>query len=366
MNRKRFFFKLIASYMGVMLFLVLCIVLVAPPVIRSHYEDVLATNLERLCRTVIPQVLPLLASGREAQAQELIAKLDRETHTRLTLIAPDGKVLADSRRESGALENHWDRPEFHDALQGRTGRAVHFSQTLKEQMLYVAVPVVDREKILAVIRASLSAAEIDKLLWKLSGQLILILGVCLMAALLLTAWVSRSQSKPVEQLVAAARQVSHGSFDTKVFLMGSSELRELAAAFNTMTEKVKQLFDQQSRQQEEYNLVLSSIQEGLLVVDLDYRIVLTNQSFRMLAGAFAPEGKLYWEVIRAPELLEAFAHVREKQESVSCEVSLAEQIYLCSLTPVPKKQETVALFFNITERRKLEDIKAWQESEIWE
>jgi two-component system phosphate regulon sensor histidine kinase PhoR len=199
--------------------------------------------------------------------------------------------------------------------------------------------------------------EIDNLLWKLSGHLILILGICFVVALLLTGWVSRSQSKPVEQLVEAARQVSRGSFDTKVFLIGSSELRELAAAFNTMTEKVKQLFEQQSRQQEEFNLILSSIQEGLLVIDQDHRVVLTNQSFRMMIGAFAPEGKLYWEVIRSPGLLEAFAQVREKQESGTCEISVAERIYFCSLTPIPQKRETAALFFDITERKKIEDIK---------
>ncbi len=357
MIRKRFFFKLILSYMGVMLFLVLCLMLVAPPVIRSHYEDVLATNLERFCRTVIPQIVPLLSSGQEAEVKTLITQLDQETHMRLTLIAVDGTVLADSRKETGSFENHWDRPEFHDALQGKTGRAVHFSQSLKEQMLYVAVPVIDKEKVMAVIRASLSAVEIDNLLWKLSGHLILILGICFVVALLLTTWVSRSQSKPVEQLVEAARQVSHGSFDTKVLLIGSSELRELAAAFNTMTEKVKQLFDQQSRQQEEFNLILSSIQEGLLVIDQDHRVVLTNQSFRMMIGAFAPEGKLYWEVIRSPGLLEAFAQVREKQESCTCEISMAERIYFCSLTPIPQKRETAALFFDITERKKIEDIK---------
>jgi two-component system phosphate regulon sensor histidine kinase PhoR len=357
MIKRPFFIKLFLTYFGILTLFMTSAAFIGGSLIRKQTEKILARDLEKIGITLRPQVQALLSSEKIRELDEWINYQGRQADIRLTVILPDGSVPADSRKDHLAMESHWDRPEFSEAMQGRIGRAFRFSQTLNEQMLYVAVPVMEEGKVLAVVRASVSAAEIENLFADLRLRLMWSLAISLSVALFLAAWISRSQSRPVEELIAAARQVSTGNFETKVFLTGSDELRELAWAFNTMTEKVKQLFEQQTRQQEEFNLVLSSIQEGLLVVDRDQRVLMTNPSFRKMAGAFAPEGKLYWEVLRAPELLEAFGRVKAKQTSDACEISVSDKIYLCSLTPVPGKSEIVVLFFDITERKKLENIK---------
>ena len=69
---------------------------------------------------------------------------------RLTLIGKDGKVMGESERKSLELEKHMDRPEVKEALHGRVGTSIRVSETLKLEMLYVALPVDERGRILRV------------------------------------------------------------------------------------------------------------------------------------------------------------------------------------------------------------------------
>ena len=69
---------------------------------------------------------------------------------RVTLIGKDGKVIGESERKSSEVENHLDRPEVKEAVHGRVGTAIRLSETLKVEMLYVALPVDGRGRILRV------------------------------------------------------------------------------------------------------------------------------------------------------------------------------------------------------------------------
>ena len=62
---------------------------------------------------------------------------------RMTLIAPDGTVLLDSRAAADSMENHMDRPEFIDAFLYGTGESVRRSGTLGVEMYYFATKLPD-------------------------------------------------------------------------------------------------------------------------------------------------------------------------------------------------------------------------------
>ncbi len=71
----------------------------------------------------------------EQTVRELVARTD----LRMTLVAADGTVLADSARPGGD-GNHADRPEIVTALAGEVGRDVRRSATQGVEQMYVAVP----------------------------------------------------------------------------------------------------------------------------------------------------------------------------------------------------------------------------------
>ncbi len=64
-----------------------------------------------------------------------------DAHSRITIIAPNGTVAADSDvAQVSGMENHLEREEIKSALEGRAGFAARYSQSLGESMLYVALP----------------------------------------------------------------------------------------------------------------------------------------------------------------------------------------------------------------------------------
>ena len=60
----------------------------------------------------------------------------------------DGTVLADSQADPATLDNHADRPEVAQALAGHEGRARRESATLKQEEVYVAIPLPRKRRLL--------------------------------------------------------------------------------------------------------------------------------------------------------------------------------------------------------------------------
>src|SRR5205807_2752639 len=77
----------------------------------------------------------------ESLDQMQVRELARSAGARLTIITPDGTVLADSEADPSHMENHRDRPEIQEAFRGRTGSSTRTSPTIGTKFLYVAVPL---------------------------------------------------------------------------------------------------------------------------------------------------------------------------------------------------------------------------------
>jgi two-component system, NtrC family, nitrogen regulation sensor histidine kinase NtrY len=99
-----------------------------------------------------------------------------------------------------------------------------------------AMPLKGRNgELLGVLLLGSSAKE----LVLLKREILKIAGVVSLAAivigLLLSWWVSRRITRPVEELANGAREVASGRWDTKIDVKGSDEIGQLAGAFNEMT-----------------------------------------------------------------------------------------------------------------------------------
>jgi two-component system, NtrC family, nitrogen regulation sensor histidine kinase NtrY len=90
-------------------------------------------------------------------------------------------------------------------------------------------------ELLGVLLLGSSARELVLLqreILKIAGAVAL---AALLVGLLLSWWVSRRITRPVEELANGARDVASGRWDTKIDVKGSDEIGQLATAFNEMT-----------------------------------------------------------------------------------------------------------------------------------
>ncbi|MCX6554075.1 MAG: ATP-binding protein, partial [Candidatus Aminicenantes bacterium] len=355
--RKSLFFKTFFSYMLVMVLVVLLVYLFSANIIRSQYLDSVHRGLGQLATALQRNFVPLLVAQDAVSLDRLVKELGKEMDVRITVIAPDGRVLADSQGEPRQMENHDDRPEFILAMQGKPAKFARVSSTLHKTMLYQAFPIRHGGRVIGVLRLSLFVSAIDRMLIATRRKIITLLAVLLVMALGAAFLYARYLTEPIKRLTWAAHQVAGGDFSPRVRINRRDELRQLADAFNHMVEQQKMLLESVQSQQLELETILASIGEGLLVLDRDGRIVLANQSFKKICQQTECQGRPYWETLRDSRFNELVKRSLETRQDTRGELDIKDGVYLIHVSPLSGQGPLIVTFSDISEYKRLEKIK---------
>jgi two-component system phosphate regulon sensor histidine kinase PhoR len=355
--KKTLFLRVFLGYAAVIFLLALAVMFFAPPQMRRHHIEERAAGLEHMALLLENQVIPYLTGSGTGDLRELVSSVGRKTGTRVTVIDAAGNVLADSEKEARDMENHLYRPEIQAALQGERRMSIRQSSTLKQEMMYMSVPLQTEGKVVGALRLSFFMKDLEALLAVLRGDLLKIVGLVTLLALAIAFFLSRSVSRPIRQFIDASARVSSGDFEVMLSTRRSGELGNFARSFNAMTRKLKDMFGEIRVQNEEINGILASIREGLCVLDQDSRIVLCNASFRRIVGTGVPEGRHFWEVVRSSALGEVIRRVRTAKAEAAEEAAIGDRIYFCNAAYLAAGDRIVVTLHDITELRDLERIK---------
>ncbi len=115
---------------------------------------------------------------------------------RITLIAPDGRVLADSAEEASLLSNHADRKEIAQALKEGSGSSVRYSDTLMKKTIYYAQKMSDGN----VLRISTLENSAAAVFLGFMPYILAVFAISLAISFLLSKRVSRSIINPINSL----------------------------------------------------------------------------------------------------------------------------------------------------------------------
>jgi two-component system phosphate regulon sensor histidine kinase PhoR len=182
-------------------------------VIRAFYFEQMESGLETRARLIEPEITRL-AAGSKVKLQDFCRQVGKRAKTRITVVRGDGTVVAESDGDPARMGNHADRPELITALGGHTGSAPRFSKTLAENMLYVAIPLkIPGESQAWVLRLSVPATSLDRILDTIRNKIILASLVVVFCAALITLFVSRQISRPLEEIRQGAEKLARGELD---------------------------------------------------------------------------------------------------------------------------------------------------------
>ena len=357
MNRS-IFFKIFGGYLLLTVALAGLIVLATSYAVRSYHIDRTVQQLTDIATIVKTVISPHLETQDKTALDSLIKDLGRRINIRITVVSANGTVIGDSEQDTATMENHRARTEIAQALEGGTGRFLRVSDTLGKEMLYIAIPVDTGGKTSHVIRVSKFLRDIKVFSKELNARILQTTMLILIASLFAAFLLSRTLSKRIRELGTAIRRVANHDFNVRVLLKGQDELKDVADNFNTMIGEMQGLFSELTHQKEELNSIISSLQEGLLVLDREERILIANDSMRTVSrGQNLEQGKFYWELLREPKINELVNRTREDRKGYIEEIEINEMVFLCSVTFLTYKEEIVIVFHDITEIKKLEKIK---------
>ncbi len=355
--KRSIFLRVFVTYALLLLVFAALFLAVSFRTIKSHYLQTLARNLEILSRVIRPTVLSFLEERRLAELDALLKNQGKAVKTRLTVVDAEGVVLGDSEEDPSKMENHRFRPEIVEALRGKTGHSVRFSTTVREDMLYVAIPLEKDGTIIGALRSSLFISDINLLLASLRQEIGGVMGIIILFALVGAYFFSRTISQPIRELAQASRRVARGDFNVKMSPRFKDEWRDVATSFNAMTDEIKSLVVSLRNKKEDLDSILASMQEGILVLEKGGRIILSNASARRIFRQDQLEGKFYWEVAKTASFAQLVEGVRERGESLVSEVSLDERTYLGSASFLPAPERLVIVLSDITEMHNLAKVK---------
>lgn len=355
----KFFVRTFISYVLIILMVFVLIFLFSQNSIKTFYFDELESQLRQVGAALKPKAVELYEAADMEGMDRLAKEVGREVDMRITVITPAGTVIADSRNDPRQMENHGDRPEVIQALKGNTDKAgaIRFSSTMGEQMLYLAMPIEREGDARFVIRLSLYLSHIKQLIRDLKWKFTALLLVLFVLALLVAWYFSRGISRPIREIASATREFASGNFDVKIFLEKKDELAEVADSFNHMVMTQKELFSKLSQNRAELNAIISSMREGLVVIDPDGEIVLYNESFAEITGKKEMMGYLYWEAIRIPGFEEYVKRAFQSGKSFYEEIELDDIPYLVSFNRMKEGKNLVVMFRDISEFKQLERMK---------
>ena len=294
----------------------------------------------------------------------LCKQFKEQTGFRVTIIALDGRVLGDSDSVSSVMENHAGRPEIQQALMNGTGMSKRYSETLHDDLLYVATRITRDSLPVGIVRLSMKLnavdAAIDALRFKIIGVVI--------AILLATGLFSVRQLERIRKLTKQigdfSRSLAGGETGNKLYFDRAGEFEEIADSLNQMSVELQNSIAANDGERKRLNEILRSIPDVLMILEPNGTIQLASSASRQYFGEAQLTGKQVFEVIRNPLFLSLMEEARKNLTPGVSELRLdypEERYFSARVSPLSSPEKELAGFVvilhDITQLKKLEQTR---------
>ena len=300
MKRIRLIWQIFPVFFMIALVSLVAAVWLASHAIEVFYLEQTASDLRARVELLGQQVAPYYDPLQPDAIDRICKAAGQATSARFTVILPDGHVVGDSRENPIHMDNHAGRPEIREALRRGYGRAVRYSKTLSQSLMYVAVADPAGRVLRAALPVALLEGQVQAMQWRMAGGGMLIALLVGVISLI----VSRKISRPLEAMRQGAELFSQGQLSHKLVLPRTEELAGLAEAMNAMAAQLDHRLQTVVNQRNELEIVLSSMQEGVVAIDREAAIMSMNPAAgRMFeCDRGKATGRSFQEVVRNLEL----------------------------------------------------------------
>lgn len=325
MHAKRIFWQIYPGYLLMTLLSIAGFFWIASSSVSRFYEQITADKLKEQALLIEEQVRHSFDASKITQLSRTANTLGARLPARITLILPDGTVAGDSDKTRSEMGDHSRRPEIREAFAGRIGQSVRYSNTVRKNMMYVAVPVRRDGRLVGVVRTALPLTQIDQIIHDVQHRIIIGGLLILLLAAAFSLLFSRRISRPLERIRRGAERFARGDFSYRLHTIGSTEINSLAETMNEMAAQLEERLQTVIRERNQREAVLSSMVEGVLAVDTSGHIISLNKAAAEFFHVFQPDtapGRSIEEVFRNVKLQRFVVDVLEGQETLECELTV--------------------------------------------
>lgn len=327
--------KIFRSSMAVALVVLLSSIVLIMGILFQYFENQLQSELE--------SEASYIAYAVENQGVDYLHNFSNG-NKRITLISPDGDVIADTAANETELDDHSDRQEVIDALKNGKGKSIRYSNTLAEKTVYYAMKMDDGN----ILRVSTTQYTVVTIILSLIQPILIVFVVAVVLSFVLSQKVSRSIIKPINEL----------DLDNPSNNEPYDELAPLLQKISKQKKTIEKQIKEAEHKQEEFRLITENMKEGFIVVDKQMNLLTYNRSALRLLGIdkenpedilTEPDDNLFYVINKAL-----------KGERVKSDITLGNNSYRLIANPVFENNRVIGaviLIIDVTESVKREQLR---------
>lgn len=300
--------------------------------IHKAWENMLLREIDTSLQQKTQMFALRVQGAPTASYQQIAEQAAPAAGTRITIIDSNGKVLADTEASPDKMENHASRPEFVDALQGKIGSSTRLSKTINVELLYVAVPIPG-----GAVRMAYPLSAIQEANRQITMDLLEASAVAVLLALLLAFAATQSIGRRLLRITDFAERIAAGDLSARIQEGSSDEIAHVAAALDKTARKLEEGFSAVETSRQTLEALLNSMQEAVIAVSQDERVLWANQRMERLLPSGVRLGAPLVQSVRDPEILASVSKALATRDIIMARAAkiFSGRIFDVTAAPMP-------------------------------
>ena len=210
---------------------------------------------------------------------------------RITIFDMSGNVLYESDTKA-PLENHADREEIKNALEGKSDTVERYSETFKCDMTYYATKTALSDGTQVILRLAVRSSQVTPYFTAIIPLFILVLAVSLVLSFVLSTFISRNVSSKVTEIGESLKSLNEGQYAPIKTDMSEPELYGVLNQINELNANIHSHIRIADGERVKLNAVLDNVSQSIIALDKSKRIVFANKrAFEMFNGTHHDIGR---------------------------------------------------------------------------
>ena len=231
---------------------------------------------------------------------------------RITIFDMDGNVIYESDTKA-PLENHANREEIKNALDGKPDTVERYSETFKCDMTYYATKTALSDGTEVILRLAVRSSQVTPYFSAIIPLFILVLAVSLVLSFVLSTFISHNVSSKVTEIGESLKSLNEGQYAPIKTDMNEPELFGVLNQINELNANIHSHIRIADGERVKLNAVLDNVSQSIIALDQSKRIVFANKrAFEMFNGTQHDIGRdLVFLIEKLPVYEQITEHIGE-------------------------------------------------------
>lgn len=302
--------KQLGEYLG-WLAVLLVIFIGAWQLIAGFYHNQVVSQQQDYLEKKAALLLNVTKDDSLAELAQVSQQYVANSEERITILDAGGAIVADTT-DANLTGTRSNRPEIKTILQGgKLGVALRHSATLKKELLYVATPITQDQKIKGILRIAEPTANFLNSAAQVRRSIFLVYSLLCLLITLVVLHFLRQKNRPMEKILPVLKKMVAQPEKTELILQTSPQWQELYQTVNQLSEQLSETYQAYTATESQLHTLLDELMIGVFLLDENHQLLMINPAMKQQLGLpqelTLPENLA--SVIRDPGLIQAIYRV---------------------------------------------------------